>query len=105
MNKLTNLLPKYLHRISKYFYLPGSNFSLPFNKSKKRIKSDAKLNSGYLKVAGLFFSKKKCPTQANPYPTNGIAINKLYLLEYTAKNKITKSSPVPIKWSLRLVGF
>jgi hypothetical protein len=22
-------------------------------------------------VAGLFFSKKKCPTQANPYPMTG----------------------------------
>lgn len=37
------------------------------------MKSEAKLNKGYLKVAGLFFSKKKCPIHANPYPRIGQA--------------------------------
>jgi hypothetical protein len=32
------------------------------------LKSPLKANKGYLKVAGLFYSKKKCPIQANPYP-------------------------------------
>lgn len=36
------------------------------NVLNKRMKSEAKEKSGYLKVAGLFFSKKKCPTHANP---------------------------------------
>jgi hypothetical protein len=29
-----------------------------------------KLQKGYLKVAGLFFSTKKCAIHANPYPAN-----------------------------------
>ena len=31
---------------------------------------------GCLNVAGRFFSKKKCPTQAKPYPNNGAAYKK-----------------------------
>jgi hypothetical protein len=34
--------------------------------------SPAKLQAGYLKVAGRFFSNLKWPTQANPYPANGM---------------------------------
>src|SRR5690606_1374137 len=42
------------------------NFRLPLTVSRNRRKSPIKLHSGYLNVAGRFFSKKKCPTQAKP---------------------------------------
>ena len=42
-----------------------------FKNSKKSLKSEINDQNGYLKVAGLFFSKKKCPTHAKPYPTTG----------------------------------
>ena len=44
---------------------------LPLSVSKYIMKSLARDHNGYLNVAGLFFSKKKCPTQANPYPAKG----------------------------------
>jgi hypothetical protein len=74
INKFETKINAKLRQVGVYKVL---NFSLPVNKSKNKIKSDNKLYSGYLKVAGLFFSKKKCPIQAKPYPTNGIANNKL----------------------------
>jgi len=48
-------------------------------------------------VAGLFFSIKKCPTQANAYPD--ISANKRYIKLNDKKNLIKKKIPmlVPIK--------
>ena len=55
--------------VKTYLTLKGC---LPFNKSQNNKKSLTKLYSGYLKVAGLFFSKKKWPIHAKPYPIIGI---------------------------------
>ena len=44
----------------------NQNLRLPVTVSKKSRKSPIRLHSGYLNVAGRFFSKKKCPTQAKP---------------------------------------
>ncbi len=67
------------------------------------LKSPNKLYNGYLNVAGLFFSKKKCPIQAQPYPTIGrnfkkwiVYVNMLYI-----NNKITVE--VPTQWSLLFI--
>lgn len=43
----------------KYLSFEESNDILPDKISKYILKSDFKLHNGYLKVAGLFFSKKK----------------------------------------------
>jgi hypothetical protein len=61
------------------------------------MKSLATLYTGYRKVAGLFFSKKKCPIHANPYPSTGIAIKKLKLWKSKAASKESMASPLPIK--------
>lgn len=45
----------------------------PLTTSHQSLKSDSRDQSGYLKVAGLLCSKKKCPTQAAPYPRTGAA--------------------------------
>ena len=60
---------------------------------------------GWLKVAGLFFSKKKWPTQANPYPNN-IPIN-MNTNNPVCKAKIilTSDNDVPTKCKLLLVKF
>lgn len=68
--------------------------------------SPLKLNQGYLKAAGLFFSKKKCPTQEKPYPM--ISANKT-LMNVKLNRKVLIiwriASKVPIKCSLLQVLF
>lgn len=59
----------------KVLSFEASNDNLLESISKYILKSDFKLHKGYLNVAGLFFSKKKCPTHANPYPAIGTKIN------------------------------
>lgn len=44
----------------------NQNYLCPVAISLNSLKSPLRLSSGYLNVAGLLFSKKKCPTQAKP---------------------------------------
>lgn len=63
------------HYLDTLNYTPPIFFEyavLPNIVSLSILKSPIKLHKGYLNVAGLFFSKKKCPTQANPYPIKNI---------------------------------
>lgn len=52
------------------------------------IQSHAFAHRGLLNAAGLFFSKKKCPDQANGYTTNGArrSKNRLFTTEYITKS-------------------
>src|SRR5690606_17488124 len=46
--------------------VPDWTFRFPLTVSKNIRQSPIRLHSGYWNVAGRFFSKKKCPTQAKP---------------------------------------
>jgi|LakMenE18May11ns_1017448.scaffolds.fasta_scaffold9816094_1 hypothetical protein len=84
------------------FLLKNQNFLLPVKVYMSNRRSPLKLISGYLKVAGLFFSKTKCPTHANPYPTIG-TIRKFPIppVKIALINK-SNEIKVPITWSLLL---
>ena len=58
-----------------------------------------------MKVAGLFFSKKKCPTQAKPYPTKGMRIKSLKSWNKRAAGMSRSTNDVPIKCKILLVEF
>lgn len=64
---MVSKLLRYINRISQ-------NLILPVAISVHSLISPYKENHGYLKVAGLFYSKIKCPTHANPYPIRGTHI-------------------------------
>jgi hypothetical protein len=71
--------------------------------SKNNLKSDVRLQKGYLKVAGLFFSKKALPTQAKPYPTRERKIHS-QPFKMARKCKIS-TRKISKKCNIRLVSF
>ena len=92
-----------INETSFNFFIKNQNFLWPVKVYLSNRKSPLKLISGYLKVAGLFFSKTKCPTHAKPYPTIG-TIRKFPIppVRIALINKSTEIN-VPITWSLLFV--
>ena len=56
-----------------------------------------RLKKGYVKVAGLFFSMKKCPNQAKLYPASSAKRRLRGFRVKTSLNKKNMEKHVPIK--------
>ena len=58
----------------------------------------------YVNVAGLIFSRKKCPTHANPYPAMGMNTSNISLPLMIAAISRAMTIPVPMKCRVLLIG-
>jgi len=73
------------------------NLCLPISSSKNNRKSEIRDQSGYLKVAGLFFSIKAWLIHAKPYPKMGTYHRNLSFPELITYPITMNTNRVPMK--------
>lgn len=81
----------------------NQNFLLPVMVSFSIFISPMKLYIGCLKAAGLFFSKKKCPNQENPYPIKKTPTSLMYEKKRRVFINIMRARVVPTICNLLFV--